>query len=57
MNYVAMREYGKAPNGWTEFGGRWVVRDAAFAYVDHDKYRGDLEDRYEGLVIIDRVNR
>jgi hypothetical protein len=57
MNYFAMREWGTAPNGWTEFGGRWVVRDVTFAHVDNDKYRDDLQDRYEGLVIIDRVNQ
>jgi hypothetical protein len=57
MNYFAMREYGTAPNGWTDFGGRWVVRDASFAFVDYDKYRADLMGRYKGLVIIDRVNQ
>ena len=54
MNYFAMREWGTAPNGWTEFGGRWVVRDVTFAHVDNDKYRNDLIGRYKGLVIIDR---
>jgi hypothetical protein len=57
MNYFAMREYGTAPDGWTDFGGRWVVRDASFAFVDYDKYRADLMGRYKGLVIIDRVNQ
>ena len=54
MKYFAMREYGIAPDGWVHFDGRWVVRDAAFNYVDHDKYRHDMAARYEGLVIVDR---
>jgi hypothetical protein len=62
MNYFAMREYGMAPNDWQTkscqtFGGRWVVRNAAFEIVDNDKYRDDLIGRYKGLVIIDRVNQ
>jgi hypothetical protein len=57
MNYFAMREYGTAPNGWQNFGGRWVARNIAFEVVDYDKYRNDLQDRYEGLVIIDRENQ
>jgi|TARA_R110000851_G_scaffold132555_1_gene266986 hypothetical protein len=54
MTYFAMREYGIAPNGWLNFAGRWVVRNTAFEFVDCDRYRGDLQDRYEGMVIIDR---
>jgi hypothetical protein len=52
MDYFAKREWGIAPNGWTEFHGRWVVRDATFAYVDHDRFRYDLTDRYKDLIII-----
>ena len=57
MTYFAMREYGIAPNGWLNFAGRWVVRNTAFEFGDCDKYRSDLQDRYTGVVIIDRVNR
>lgn len=51
MTYFARREYGTAPNGWFEFDGRWVVRDVEFNFVDCDKYRNDLRNKYPGLVV------
>jgi hypothetical protein len=56
MEYFATREYGHIGEGWDrmEFHGHWVVRDVEFNYVDKDKYRHDLQSRYQGLVVFDR---
>lgn len=32
--------------------GVWVVRGADGGYVDYDRYRNDLTDRYPGLTLI-----
>jgi hypothetical protein len=39
------REEGYTPNG-NQFGGRWVLRDKDFVYIDHDQYRHDLMARH-----------
>jgi hypothetical protein len=57
--YFATREHGAIGEGWDriEFHGHWVVRDVEFNYVDKDKYRHDLLDRYEGLVVFNRPTK
>jgi hypothetical protein len=49
---VARREYETIhPHwGWAH-GGIWVVRDEAGNWIDADKYRNDLKERYPGLVV------
>lgn len=43
--WAMAREEGPIPNG-NQFNGAWVLRDARGAYVDHDRYRFDLEGRH-----------
>ena len=43
--HTMRREEGKTPNG-NSIAGRWVLRDAAGAWVDFDKYRYDLMERH-----------
>lgn len=40
------------PYRGTPHGSIWVVRDERGYWVDADKYRNDLKDRYPGLVIV-----
>ena len=43
---VGRRETGKIPGSYEMyFNSRWVVRDAAGEYIDHDQYRHDLACR------------
>lgn len=42
--FSASIEEGKTPNG-NPIGGRWVLRDAAGAWIDVDQYRHDLFER------------
>ena len=42
--HTASRESGSTPNG-NPLGGRWVLRDAAGAFVDFDQDRHDLFER------------
>jgi hypothetical protein len=42
--FTARREGGQTPNG-NPVGQRWVLRDAAGAWVDFDQYRHDLFER------------
>lgn len=44
--WTLKREEGETPQG-NQFNGKWVLRDATGAYVDHDKYRNDLECRHK----------
>lgn len=39
--FTARREEGLTPNG-NPVAGRWVLRDASGAWVDHNQYRHDL---------------
>jgi hypothetical protein len=41
---VIQREYGMSPNG-SLLNGKWVLRNSAGKYVDHDQYRNDLAER------------
>ena len=33
--------------GMVPMNGRWVLRDAKGKYIDNDRYRNDLFDRYD----------
>jgi len=41
---IQREDHGFTPNG-NPFAGRWVLRDRAGTYVDHDQYRHDLMER------------
>ena len=43
--YTIQREYGKTPNG-NDLNGRWVLRKQG-EFIDFDKYRYDLLERYD----------
>lgn len=51
--HLARREYGLTPNG-NPLQGCWVLRDAAGAFLDFNRYRHDLFDQ-NGLCM-HRVN-
>jgi hypothetical protein len=55
MKYTARREY-ETINPLSEMAheGKWVVRDENGDWIDADKYRHDLLDRYENLEIISK---
>lgn len=44
--WVMAREEGLTPNG-NQYDGAWVLRDETGAYVDHNRYRYDLEARHD----------
>lgn len=43
---IISREDGHTPNG-NKIGQRWVYRDAMGEFVDVDRYRNDLFDRFD----------
>jgi hypothetical protein len=50
--HTMCREHeGESPNG-NPFGGSWVLRDPAGAFVDYDRYRHDIIPRH-GLADIE----
>ena len=50
---TARRERGTInPLSNMDHGGKWVVRDAEGTWIDADKYRNDLRERYPGLTVI-----
>lgn len=51
--WVMAREEGLTPNG-NQFNGAWVLRDPAGEYVGHDKYRFDMEGRYDLRISFNR---
>jgi len=53
MMLTARREYETIhPHwGWAH-GGIWVVRDEDGNWIAADKYRNDLKERFENIVII-----
>jgi hypothetical protein len=51
---TARREYDTInPLSEMAHNGNWVVRDEDGTWVDADKYRNDLLDRYENLEIVE----
>lgn len=50
--WVMRREHGLTPNG-NEIDGRWVLRDEQSAWIDVNRYRNDIVERY-GLKLIGR---
>ncbi len=44
--WVMQREYGKSPNG-NDYNGVWVLRDDKGNYLDHNRYRYDIEARHQ----------
>jgi len=51
--YTAKREYETIHPywGWSH-GGIWVVRDSDGNWIDADKYRNDLIERYPDLEVV-----
>lgn len=52
--YTVQREFGQSPNG-NPLNGAWVLRKND-EYIDHDRYRNDLAER-RNLVLLDEPYR
>lgn len=51
---TARREYETVHPYWGfTHSGIWVVRDAEGDWIDADKYRNDLLERHQDLIVVD----